>query len=56
MLRCLICNNFILEEELYVDPDTGDLEEICEDCNLPAPKFYLDEEYDDYLDGEDDYE
>jgi hypothetical protein len=34
MPRCLICNDLILEEDVCIDPDTGEVELICIDCGF----------------------
>lgn len=34
-MRCVICNNFMLDDEVYIDPDTGEEQRVCTDCSLP---------------------
>lgn len=34
MERCIICNNFMTEEEQSINPDTGDCEYICFECGV----------------------
>lgn len=58
MSKCILCNNILSEQEMFIDPDTGVTNQICYSCEDP---YYNDSDDDlfwntrDVEDVEDDY-